>query len=215
MAMQKAPITIEEDLIQLEKDSNAEITTLIEKLESFFDPITRLLDPLINPDLIDTTAEDNAAKAGGKGGKDEKKDAKAAKAPPKGGKGQVEAALASYESTLPLPSSGLESVMLFIDDRIESLPLEALKVFEKVPVVARDFNVHMYLTRLKWLGHQAELHNNCGIVKESLTYIVDPPSTLKDQAKDICQTQLPQFMLNSEWNGTFVPTEHEPSFGEW
>ena len=40
LTMQKAPITIEEDLINLERDSNAEITKLIEQLEAFFEPIT-------------------------------------------------------------------------------------------------------------------------------------------------------------------------------
>lgn len=40
LAMQKAPITIEEDLIALEKDSNEEIIKLLGQLEAFFEPIT-------------------------------------------------------------------------------------------------------------------------------------------------------------------------------
>jgi hypothetical protein len=215
MTMQKAPITIEEDLVQLEKDSNADIANLLEKLEAFFDPVTEMLDSLINPaaDADEPSADDaTKGKAAEKGGK---KEEKAAKAPPKGKGGGADAALAAYESTLPLPASGLESVMLFIDDRIESLPLEALKVFTNVPVVARDFNMHMYLTRLKWLGHDAGLHNNRGIAKEDLAYIIDPPSTLNDKAKEVCKANMPQMMLNSVWNGTFVPAEHEPSPGEW
>lgn len=48
--MQKAPITIEEDLYNLEKDSNEEITKLLEQLEAFFEPVTAALNPIINPE---------------------------------------------------------------------------------------------------------------------------------------------------------------------
>ena len=87
--MQKAPITIEEDLINLENDSNIEITKLLEQLEAFFEPISKQLDTIINP-IFEPTEEDGEAQAPAKGGKaDAKKDdKKAAKAPPaKGGKG--------------------------------------------------------------------------------------------------------------------------------
>ncbi len=57
MTMQKAPITIEEDLKNLEKDSNAEIVKLVEQLEAFFDPITHQLNDIINPNL--SMAEDS------------------------------------------------------------------------------------------------------------------------------------------------------------
>lgn len=49
MTMQKAPITIEDDLLNLERDSNEEINKLIEQLEAFFDPITAQLEHIINP----------------------------------------------------------------------------------------------------------------------------------------------------------------------
>ena len=74
--------------------------------------------------------------------------------------------MAAYESNLPLPSSGIESLVLLLDTKLESLPLESLQVFSKVPVVARDFNLHMYTQRLKALGHQADIHNNRGLAKD-------------------------------------------------
>jgi hypothetical protein len=49
MTMQKAPITIEDDLINLERDSNEEINKLMDQLEAFFDPITSHLEEIINP----------------------------------------------------------------------------------------------------------------------------------------------------------------------
>jgi len=93
---------------------------------------------------------------------------------------------------LPLPASSIESLILILDSKIESLPLESLQVFEKIPVVARDFNLHMHLQRLKALGHQAELHNNRGVAKESLSYIVDPPTSLVEESKAFVGTELPK-----------------------
>lgn len=115
-----------------------------------------------------------------KGGKvDPKKDDKKGKPPAKPGKGGAgEAVLAAYESNLPLPTSGIESLVLILDTKLQSLPLESLRVFRNVPVLSRDFNLHMYMQRLKALGHQAELHNNRGVAKDSLSYIIDPPSSL-------------------------------------
>ena len=130
LTMQKAPITIEEDLINLERDANEEITKLIEQLEAFFEPITSQLEPLINPAVegMADEAEAVAQAAPAKGGKaDPKKDDKKAKAPPKGGKGgAADALLAAYESNLPLTSAGIESVVLFLDTKLESLPFESL-----------------------------------------------------------------------------------------
>lgn len=157
MTMQKAPITIEEDLLNLERDSNEEINKLIEQLEAFFDPITAQLEEIINPKLNLGEGEEDPSSATGakpKAPEPKKEEKKApAKAPPKGAKGTAEAALAAYESGLPLPTSGIESVVLFLDDRLESLPFEALRLFRDVPVVARDFNMHLHVSRLKTLGH--------------------------------------------------------------
>lgn len=72
-------------------------------------------------------------------------------------------------------------MVLLIDHRIESLPFETLPAFAKVPVVARDFNLHMYMQRLKTIGHQAPIHNNTGIQKESLKYIIDAPQPLEEK----------------------------------
>ena len=80
----------------------------------------------------------------------------AKKAPAKG----VPSELAAYESTLPLTTSGIESVVICLDRRIESLPIESLQCFSKVAVVARDFNLHLHMQRLIQSGHKAELHNN-------------------------------------------------------
>ena len=223
MTMQKAPITIEEDLINLERDSNEEINKLLEQLEAFFEPITAELGPIIDPpaDAAEDEGEGAALAAPVKGGKaDPKKDDKkaaAAKAPPaKGGKvGGGDAQLAAYESSLPLPASGIESLILLVDSKLQSLPFESLKMFKSVPVVARDFNLHMHVQRLKASGHQAELHNNKGIAKDELSYIIDPPTSLAQAAEALVKTALPAMLPAAQWKGILTTTEHAPSDGEW
>lgn len=215
LTMQKAPITIEEDLIALEKDSNEEIIKLLEQLEAFFGPITEHLEPIINPDLDLPEEEAEAAQAPAKGKADPKKDDKKGGKAPAKGKGAADAALAAYESNLPVPSSGIESLVLLIDSKLESLPLESLKVFKGIPVLCRDFNLHMYMQRLKALGHQAELHNNRGVQKESMSYIVDPPKSLEPQAQGLVEAELPKMLPGCPWSGILTSTQHTPSIGEW
>mmetsp|Transcript_32606 Transcript_32606/g.49861 ORF Transcript_32606/g.49861 Transcript_32606/m.49861 type:complete len:282 (-) Transcript_32606:466-1311(-) len=217
LTMQKAPITIEEDLINLEKDSNEEITKLKEQLEAFFEPITSNLDIIINPPQ-EGSHDDEDPKAGGNAkAADPKKDDKKAKPPPpaKPAKGAGDAQLAAYESALPLPGSGLESIVLLIDRKIESLPFESLKIFKHVPVVARDFNLHMYLARLKSVGHQAELHNNKGVSKDQLSYIIDPPKSLETEAFTLVDSELQKMLPGSQWKGILTSKQHSPSVGEW
>lgn len=140
VTMQKTPITIEEDLEKLEAESERDILLLVRELEQFFEPMTQQLDLIINPPVKvqdEEEAQQQQPAPGGKGAPPAKKDDKKggappAKAPPgkpaaggKGGPGE----LAAYESNLPLPTSGIESLILLVDHRIESLPFETLKVF--------------------------------------------------------------------------------------
>ncbi len=68
-------------------------------------------------------------------------------------------------------------------------------------MLTRDFNLHLYFSRCKSVGHQAPLHNNTGISKESLRYIVDAPKPLVDQSKKLFTEDVPKMMANSKWEG--------------
>jgi len=143
-------------------------------MEAFFKPVTDAIEPLLNPDGDEpdeaqpTTA--GAPSTRGATGKKEDPKKAPAKAPPaaKGAKGQpaAEAALAQYESNLPTTSSGIENVVICVDHRFETLPIESLNVFRKSPVVARDLNLHLHMQRLATVDHKADLHNNRGINKD-------------------------------------------------
>ena len=93
--------------------------------------------------------------------------------------------------------------------------MESLKVFNNIPVTSRDFNLHMHMQRLKALGHQAELHNNRGIAKDQLSYIIDPPKSLEEEAKTLVETELNKMTPGCAWSGILTSTEHSPSVGEW
>lgn len=176
-SMQKTPITIDEDLENLERESERELQSLMANMEEFFAPITDALNEMLHPVVEDAEEADDVSAANAKGGKaKEEKKAPPAKPPAKGkaAAGQpIE--VAAYESNIPLTTGGVESIVIMIDQLFETLPIEALKVFQKVPVVSRDFNLHLHLHRLKAVGHKAEMHNNFGINKEEMKYIVDIP----------------------------------------
>jgi len=130
-----------------------EIQKAILILEEFFRPVSESLDKVINPEQREEEEPaqvDPKAAAGAKGGvkKDDKKPA--GKAP---AKGAAKGELGVYESPLPMTSAGVETLVLMLDSRLEGLPVEALKVFSKIPNVARDFSLHMYMHRVKQVGH--------------------------------------------------------------
>lgn len=124
----KTPITIQEDLDIIEKDAEEELHSIVEDTEQFFKPVFNQIYDLINPEIHepepDAEADPNqatgtaaAAAAAAKKGKE------AAKPDPK--KGGAKEELAKYESNLPLPTSGIESLVLLLDSRLSSLPVEA------------------------------------------------------------------------------------------
>lgn len=47
--MQKTPITIPEDLKELEKDSENEISFIMAEIEKFFEPVTSDLQNILHP----------------------------------------------------------------------------------------------------------------------------------------------------------------------
>ena len=218
-SMQKTPITIDEDLEALERESERELAALMAQMEEFFSPVTEAINDMLHPDL--TIEDDSLAAAAdpkAKGKDDGKKaaPAKAAGKPGKPGAGQP-AEVAAYESNIPLTTGGVESVVIMIDQFFETLPIEGLKIFEKVPVISRDFNLHLHLHRLKTVGHKAEMHNNFGINKEELKFIVDIPANQELQAsgKAFMQEEITKIMPGSKWEGIMTHAEHIPSEGEW
>ena len=50
-SMQKTPITIDEDLEALERESERELATLMANMEQFFMPVTAAINDLIHPEI--------------------------------------------------------------------------------------------------------------------------------------------------------------------
>jgi len=216
--MQKTPITIEEDLQALEMKSELAINKLVQDLEEFLQPVTTVLHELIHPEIKEEEKDGDAA-ADPKASKKEKKDdgKKAAKPAGKPGKGAASTEVAAYESPLPLTTGGIESMVIMVDQMLETLPIESLQVFKNIAVVSRDFNLHLHLNRLKNVGHKAEMHNNLGIAKEDLSYIVEIPDkeVLKNVGGHFVQDEMPKLAPGSKWEGILTHTDHIPSEGEW
>ena len=71
-SMQKTPITIQEDLEALERESELEVQDLLVALEKFFEPVTSAISSMLHPVLEDAEADEAgvppASKQGGKPG---------------------------------------------------------------------------------------------------------------------------------------------------
>jgi len=202
--MYKTPITIQEDLDIIEKDAEEELLSIILQTQEFLNPVFSQLSSIMNPVQQEAEGEEEEAPQDPKKGKDAGKDTK------KGGKDE----LPKYESNLPLPTSGIESMVLLLDSRLGSLPVEACEIFKEIPVITRDFSLHLYTNRLMNLGHKAELHNNNGITKDNIKYIYDVPKNISEQFNKEIIEQHTTIIQGSTWSGVNTG-DHIPSDGEW
>ena len=76
------------------------------------------------------------------------------------------------------------------------------------------------MNRLKTVGHKADLHNNRGINKEELRYIVDIPTNkdaaeLQEDGTNYVREVMTKKCEGSKWEGILTGEEHVPSTGEW
>ena len=71
------------------------------------------------------------------------------------------------------------------------------------------------MNRLKNLGHQAELHNNKGVAKDQLSFIIDPPQQLQEKAEGLARGGLGAMLPSAQWQGILTTSDHVPSLGEW
>ena len=104
-----------------------------------------ILHPVIDEEEKDDKGASTTEAKGSKAPAKKEDPKKAAKAPAKGGKGAAAAEVAAYESPLALTTSGVESIVIMVDQMFETLPIESLRVFKQVAVTSRDFNLHLHL----------------------------------------------------------------------
>ena len=213
--LQTTPITTDEDMTNLEQSLNEKYCELLEEFETFCTFFTKHLDPIINPLQKEETIESQPQQqqAGGKGGKE----------PPKQqdkGKKAVPGELAAFISNLSTPTSGIESLVLLIDERLSTLPWEKLQVFSKIPAISRDFSLNIHAKRLKNVGFNAQANNSTGIPKNNIKYMAYEFKPFKSQGA-VNYPQVEGIMKRAEskipgakFEG--VSTSYRiPSLGEW
>jgi len=162
--MQKTPLTTEADYVKIEKDCEATYVRAVELFNRFCQSFTSKLNDIINPKIEEVKEEAPQPEVTGKKGA---KDAGAKSgAAPKGGKGEP----GIFTSSLPTPTSGIESVVLLVDERFSVLPWEKLEVFSKVPAISRDYSLNIFAKRLRNIGFKSETNNSPGIGKDKIKY---------------------------------------------
>jgi len=167
LELQRTPHTTAKDLADLETRYHNRSKEILQRLEDFCSFFMGSINAIINPPVQEEPEPvpvDPKAKGGAAPAKDANKD----KDKKKGAPGEVQA----YQSNLPTPTSGIESLVLLLDERLTALPWEGLQAFKKVPVISRDFSMNIYAKRLRNIGFKPELNNSQGIAKDKMKYVV-------------------------------------------
>lgn len=157
----KTPIITDSDIEKLEIEFERQYKQLLEAFEGFSAFFTKILDPFINIEVKTEVIEENKGQIPGKtlpNPKDNKK---------KPNKDELQ----SYENLLGCSPSGIETLILLLDDELFDLPFERLGVFSKIPVISRDFSLLFQAKRLNKIGFVANSNNSSGYKRDSLKYI--------------------------------------------
>ena len=110
-----------------------------------FESVLQAFDQIINPEINLEEQEESQAKAADK--KDDK--GKAAKGGKDKDKGKLESQPTQNNLNMPLPTSGIQKLVLMVDRQIELIPFEFIKVFDKIPQVSRDLNLYFSVFNAK------------------------------------------------------------------
>jgi hypothetical protein len=180
--MYKTPILTEEEALKLENEKNQQYEVIIREFREIIDPLLGHLDILINqePEKPEDDLEYEAAKV--------QETTKGRPPPPaKPAKAGDKSAAVQQESKLKATLGGIESLILLIDERFIELPFETLEIFKEIPLVSRDYSLHIYYKRLKNLDYQAGSGMNAIIKKEEFKYTTYDMHTLEATGEEISE----------------------------
>jgi len=169
----KTPIITDQDLEKLEAEYENQYTQLIQEFQDFCAFFTNSLSPFINVEAKTEIIEEAKGQIPGK--------------PPQNSKDQkkkpTKEELQSYENPLGASPSGIETLVLLLDDELFDLPFERLEVFSKIPVISRDFSLLFQAKRLNKVGFVSGSNNSSGFKRDALKYVCYDFKQLEGQDK--------------------------------
>jgi len=161
LSLQRTPLNVPEDIERLMDQSEQMVIELKDRLDRLLSFVRPSLSLLISPEQPFEPKPPEDPVPGAK---------KKAPAPAAGKKGTEE----KLESQLPIPNSGLSTLVLCLDQRLAGLPFEALPWLGCVPIVTVDFSMANYWYRLSALGAKEEANSVFPLPKDSSKFLLEP-----------------------------------------
>lgn len=150
--LQKTPVNDESGMEGLIRDGVAKFEDIVSELGSlglWLEGLSEIISPPIPVEVV----EENPKK----------------KAPPPA-KGKAAADDKSADAGLPLPSSGISTLYLCLDQRFMSLPWETLPFLSVVPLISRDFSL---------INLENRISSSSNLTKDTLKYSIERSLDLK------------------------------------
>lgn len=151
----KTPILTLNDLNSLESECQTAHLKVRDELEVLISPYLEHLHEYLHvePKQEEAKLEENPGPGQGQGGKPGQKPAAPKEAPkrpdPKAGKRDQ-----PVEEKGPTTKSGIETVVLLVEESYMLLPFEFLKVLEAVPVLSKDYSLQVHHRRMLGLASE-------------------------------------------------------------
>ena len=187
----KSVIVTMEDLKSNQEELSSQIKNSLHFIEDLFGSVLAEIDLIVNPEIKE---EDNNNKDKNK--KEIKKDTKKNKEN-------------NTIGNIPLPNSGIESLVLLIDYRFYDLPFEFVYPFKTIPVKSNDFSLSCYTQRTK------------NVTNEKISYFVDVPNSINENkafTADPVKLLSKLNVINQKTNEIkcegVISNQREPALGE-
>jgi hypothetical protein len=210
----KTPLLTKSDLKALEQDTSHTTTAILKDLEALFSGYLDYLNEFINKPPPQEVVEEAPQGPGGKPGTTKPKDP--VKKPDPKTAGKKDTGLAP-ENIAP-SKSGIEQLVLLVDERYILLPFHLLQLFKEVPILAKDYSLQTYTRRLQ--SFSPENGGESLILKKTqyIAYDFKDPEGELDEARTPIKfgTLIAALKDNTGVQLTGVnSTERIPSIGNW
>ena len=161
LSLQRTPLNVPEDIERLMAQSEQMVIELKDRLDRLLSFVRPTLSSLISPEQPFEPKPPEDPVPGAK-----KKPPPA----PAGKKGAEE----KLDAQLPVPNSGISTLVMCLDQRLAGLPFEALPWLGCVPIVTMDFSLANYWYRLSALGAKEDASSVFPLPKDSSKFLLEP-----------------------------------------
>lgn len=210
----KTPLLTKIDQKTLQDECSQIMAKVRRDMENVFTDYLQHLNEFINVEPVVETPEEVNTSPGGKPAAQKAKDA-GKKAEPRGGNKKD---VALTPEVLTPSKSGIEHIVMFIDERYILLPFQLLPIVKEVPLVSKDYSLQAYTKRMETMSSENGGENLSLKKTQYIAYdFKDPEGELDEKNAPIKFSSLTD-ALKSSYNVSLQgvnSSQRIPSLGNW